>query len=81
MRTITLLAGLAVLGLATTPVTAQLVKPPSKELVAKLCNGGEIRIPLKSSQDEDEPHCPEGKGCHAGICRKGFDPAQRLKSD
>lgn len=70
-------ASLALLTLAMSPVAAELAPPYERTLVAKLCGGGEIRIPIGSPDKEREDHCPDGKACHAGACRKQFDPGQR----
>lgn len=53
--------------------------PPAQErsIVAGLCNGGTISIPLRKGGDgRDVPDpCPV-KACHAGACRKTFDLEQ-----
>ena len=51
--------------------------PPAQEksIVAALCNGGTINIPLNDS-GKDQPASCAMKGCHAGNCRKKFDLTQ-----
>lgn len=65
------LAVLAIIPMAmgTTPEAQR----PST-LMAKLCNGGTLEIPLGGG---DEPDIPcTAKACHAGSCRKRFDQGQ-----
>lgn len=81
MRPASLLAGLAVLNFAGAPLVAETAVEEDRVLISKLCGGGEIRIPIGQSEEEPEPHCPDGKACHAGPCRKQFDPGQRLGDD
>lgn len=45
------------------------------ELVAQLCNGGAMVIPLPSETPEPPARCAQ-KGCHAGCNRKRLDPSQ-----
>lgn len=80
MRSSSLLACLAILNFATSPLLAETTSEEDKVLIAKLCGGGEIRIPIGQSKEEQDPHCPDGKACHAGSCRKQFDPGQRLSN-
>ena len=47
----------------------------SQSLVARLCNGGTITIPIPGKAPEEPAPCFQ-KGCHAGCGRKRFDPAQ-----
>lgn len=58
-------------------VPMMLGSPPAQEksLVAALCNGGTINIPLKDDE-RDQPEPCQMKACHAGTCRKKFDLAQ-----
>ena len=57
-------------------VPMMLGSPPvqEKSLVAALCNGGTISIPLKDSNKrdggKDRPDPCQMKACHAGTCRK-----------
>lgn len=46
------------------PVTAE-----EGHLVAKLCNGGTLLIPLGSPDNSDLPEPPEASACHAAVCR------------
>lgn len=46
-----------------------------RTLVARLCAGGEITIPLGDKDPALPESCPF-KACHAGGCRKKFDLAQ-----
>ena len=62
-------AFLALLPLVTGPLPQQ-----SRSIAASLCGGGEIRIPIDDQQPPDRP-CAL-KACHAGNCRKQFDPEQ-----
>ncbi len=78
MRPASLLAGLAVLNFSGAPLVAETTVKEDRVLISQLSGGGEIRIPIGQSEEEPEPHCPDGKACHAGSCRKQFDPGQRL---
>ena len=40
-------------------------------IVAQLCNGGTITIPLDKGKDRPDEPC-FAKGCHAGTCRKSL---------
>lgn len=66
----------ALLGLVAL-VPMMMGSPPAQEksLVAALCNGGTISIPLRDGR-RDRPESCQMKGCHAGTCRKKFDLAQ-----
>ncbi|MEM7666269.1 MAG: hypothetical protein AAF250_10480 [Pseudomonadota bacterium] len=64
------LAILAVLPMITGPLPAE-----EKSLVATLCGGGTITIPL-GDNDEPKRDC-HPKACHAANCRKQFDLEQR----
>ncbi|WP_128893177.1 hypothetical protein [Erythrobacter sp. HKB08] len=66
------IAVLAPLVLPTQPVEAS-------GLVAELCGGGSIVLPIDLPADEPAP-CNE-KACHAAQCRKKFDPAQGRTAD
>lgn len=44
-------------------------------LIARLCNGGTIVMPLPDRKRDEPVPCPP-KGCHAGCDRKRFDPSQ-----
>ena len=72
-------ASLSLACMAMSPMLVEASTPDAKSFVAQLCGGGEIEIPLGKPGDEPEPHCPDGKACHAGACRKQFDPGQRPK--
>ena len=63
---------------AMIPVLTGPLPAPENALTVALCNGGSIEIPL-GDRDGDAPAPCEAKGCHAGNCRKQFDPAQRRK--
>jgi len=79
MRLRTVLAWIAVSVLAAQPVSAsQGEHEGGNTLVMKLCDGGQVTIPL-GNEDDDKgaPHCPGSKACHAANCRRQFDPAQR----
>ncbi|MDR7101030.1 hypothetical protein [Croceicoccus sp. BE223] len=45
------------------------------ELVARLCNGGAVVIPLPGKAPAPPARCAQ-KGCHAGCNRKRLDPSQ-----
>lgn len=45
-------------------------------LVAALCNGGTIEIPLGDKDGGNKRDCHQ-QGCHAGNCRERFDRDQR----
>lgn len=62
---------LALVPLATGP----LPRDQDRAIVARLCAGGAVTIPL----GDKEPALPEAcpfKACHAGGCRKKLDLAQ-----
>lgn len=65
------LAILALLPAAIGP----LPQDAQRTLVARLCAGGEITIPLGDKDPALPESCPF-KACHAGGCRKKFDLAQ-----
>lgn len=68
------LAPLALLALVPLAI-GPLPQGEEQVLVARLCSGGTIELPVGGS----EPELPEGcpfKACHAGGCRKKFDLAQ-----
>lgn len=45
-------------------------------IVAQLCNGGSITIPM-GGEDQPQPPAPcPAKACHAGTCRKQIDRSQ-----
>lgn len=46
-----------------------------RTIVAKLCAGGTVTIPLGDKDPALPEPCPF-KACHAGGCRKKFDLAQ-----
>ena len=66
----------AILGLlAMVPMMVGLPPAQERSLVAALCNGGTISIPLKDDGKEQPQPCAM-KACHAGTCRKKFDLTQ-----
>lgn len=66
------LAILAVLPMITGPLPNE----EGRSIVAALCAGGQITIPISGSEDQPKRDCHQ-KGCHAGNCRRQFDPEQR----
>ncbi len=67
----------AILGLiAMVPLMVGSQPTDEKSLVAALCNGGTISIPLRDGDKRELPQPCQMKGCHAGTCRKKFDLAQ-----
>ena len=67
----------AILGLIAM-VPMMVGSPPAQEksIVAALCNGGTISIPLRDGGKRELPEPCQMKACHAGTCRKKFDLAQ-----
>ena len=65
------LAPLALLGMVPLAI-GPLPQDEQKALVARLCGGRTIELPVGGSEPEG---CPF-KACHAGGCRKKFDLAQ-----
>ena len=62
--------------LALMPIAVgPLPQDEQRTLVARLCAGGEITIPLGDKEPALPESCPF-KACHAGGCRKKFDLAQ-----
>lgn len=62
--------------LALVPVAlGPLPQDGERSIVARLCAGGEITIPLRDNAPVLPETCPF-KACHAGGCRKKFDLAQ-----
>lgn len=66
------LAIFAVLPMITGPLPEE-----EKSLVAALCGGGTITIPL-GNNDQPKRDC-HPKACHAANCRKQFDLEQRRR--
>lgn len=44
-------------------------------LVAQLCGGGTITIPVGGDEPQEDPMCHKA-GCHAQTCRRKFDLRQ-----
>lgn len=65
------LAMLAVIPMAIGP----LPQGEGPVLVARLCAGGTITIPVRDREPQLPETCPF-KACHAGSCRKKFDLEQ-----
>ncbi len=67
------LAGLAFVlaSLPAPPATAE-----SGVLIAQLCNGGTIAIPLGDGKAPPPPEPCSMKACHAGNCRNSSDRKQ-----
>lgn len=69
-----ILGVLAVVPMITGPLPQD---EETKQLIAKLCNGGEIVIPLGNDDAPKQERDCEMQGCHAGTCRqKGKRSAQ-----
>ncbi len=50
-------------------ITGPLPESSERSIVARLCNGGTITIPIED--DEQDPGTPcDMQACHAGTCRK-----------
>lgn len=54
---------------ALVPLMAGPLPSEGKALVASLCNGGSIALPLGDNDPEPDQHMA-AKGCHAGCLRK-----------
>lgn len=54
--------------LALVPVLVGPLPQQEKAMIAQLCNGGTITIPLGDDTPAPDPNC-HPKGCHAGTCR------------
>ena len=52
------------------PIAVGPLPQEERTLTLDLCLGGEITIPLGSQDNENEGHCPDQQGCHAGTCRE-----------
>lgn len=59
-----ILAILALIPLALGPLPQE-----ERSLIAALCNGGTITIPLGDKEPKPRRDCHQ-KGCHAGSCRE-----------
>lgn len=68
------LALFAIAPLVIGPLTAA-AQGRSTVITAQLCSGGTLDIPIPGENPQAPEPCHE-KGCHAGSCRKKFDPAQ-----
>ncbi len=69
MASATLIALLALVPMSIGPLPIQ---PLS--ILARICGGGTIEIPIKREKQKESPCF--AKGCHAGACRKRFDLRQ-----
>ncbi|WP_298471369.1 hypothetical protein [uncultured Erythrobacter sp.] len=66
------LAILAIVPLVTGPLPSE----AEDTLTMTLCDGGSITISLGDEDEMPASDCHQ-KACHAGNCRKQFDPKQR----
>lgn len=55
--------------LALVPIAIGPLPQGERVLLARLCNGGTIAIPLGDGDREPQRDC-HPKGCHAGACRE-----------
>ena len=70
---IKVLAMFAVIPMATGPLPQE-----ERSLVAGLCDGGTITIPLRDDDGKPDRDCHQ-LGCHAGTCRERLDRDQGKK--
>jgi hypothetical protein len=59
--------------LALVPVLIGPLPQQQTAMIAQLCNGGTITIPLGDNAPPVDDTC-HPKGCHAGTCRQKSDP-------
>lgn len=64
--------------IALTPMMIGPLPGGGDAIIASLCAGGTIRIPIKRDRD-DTPEQPCSKACHAGACRKRFGKSATLE--
>jgi hypothetical protein len=70
-----LIARLPALALLAASLPVAPAQGDDGDLLAKLCGGGAIAIPLDDAPVPLPAPCPL-KACHAGSCRKQFDRSQ-----
>ena len=64
--------------MAIVPMAIGPLPQEERTLTARLCNGGEITIPIGDKEDGNKRDC-HSKACHVGSCREKFKRAQTSK--
>ncbi len=70
-----LIARLATLALLAASMPVATPQAVGGTMVARLCGGGSIAIPMKDGPAPLPEPCPM-KACHSGSCRRQFDRSQ-----